>query len=77
MSRLPSTCSALVPTCSIPIAVQFIPIAWRHRSRRFTSWEIVPSVSMRKCAHTPGFSPRWVPLFAKWFHALSNEVPDV
>ena len=29
---------SLVPTISIPIAVQFMPIAWRHRMPRFTSW---------------------------------------
>ena len=30
-------CWSLVPTCSMPIAVQFIPIACRQRTCRFTN----------------------------------------
>jgi hypothetical protein len=32
---------------------------------------------MMKCAHVPGFSPRWVALEAKRFQALSKLVPSV
>jgi hypothetical protein len=35
--RFDKICWSLVPTCSMPIAVQFMPIAWRHRTRRFTT----------------------------------------
>ncbi len=29
---------SLVPTISMPMAVQFIPMACRHRIPKFTSW---------------------------------------
>ena len=45
-----------MPTCSIPIAVQFRPTVWRHMIPSGTSWWIVPSRSMTKCAHSPGSS---------------------
>jgi len=38
IAGLDKICPSLVPTCSIPIAVQFMPIAWRQRTRRFTNW---------------------------------------
>ena len=49
----PITSASDTPTCSIPIATSLRPTVWRQRQRSETSWWIVPSRSIRKCAQTP------------------------
>ena len=51
------TSASETPTCSIPIATWLSPTVWRQRRRSGTSWWIVPSRSITKCAQTPGRSP--------------------
>ena len=38
---------------------------------------MVPSVSMMKCAHVPGYSPRCFAFEANVLQAAENEVPPV
>ena len=79
IARRPMTSASDTPTCSMPIAVWLRPTVWRQRHFSGTSWWIVPSRSIRKCAHTPGRSPYSTSgaLAANVFHAALYDVPAV